>query len=631
MESSELNVSGEASASFISKTLVLIALWVSVSIAGLSYYIFYQDMKQDGFYESVFAIESSLVALDVSVLEADETGYSYSEKLTELEVLITEGVAELDKQYDLASTQDAQNKIPLSFPLLSPTTVSEYRRSIADIRSYLFSARKSFDWRYYVDLELLKRLLIGFGVFTVVFVLLVISGARKRAKYGITGQRAGDDQGYQQLLQDVDEASGFYSRIFLYSSFQRMHEPCLLLNRDRAVKYANQSFAKTWEEYADQVKMFFSIEESSVVELKKLVIPSAEKIQEKGHVLTLGGKVYSFLEEAIWDGSSIIGYELKLCLESDALEYEVLSKSVELMSQDVWNVPVRILRDGSPVGALAQELESTRQNVIRFFDEINALSEASSLVQVKKLHQVFSLLQDIKAGNFDFSLNHNDVIKLADHTSEKLEQASEEEVFDIASIVEDLHHHCDEIFNTKENDSSKSLQVTTAWRSAQDILSSFSSDALGLNEAFYEKLEANLAVLDNTLLSLNGAKEVTLNAMAEGTYEDDELDLKQFFIEDVGREMESVISKVEKSLIGGRAIVETYESNLQLLRERLSDAVSYFEKVPETAMKTGELLDRVAFLMHGLSSLDSRIQAIQEGSKQQEVRSEIGEDENGDW
>ncbi len=232
---------------------------------------------------------------------------------------------------------------------------------MAQVQSYIFDIRRLHDTYYYVDLELLKRLTVGFGVFTAVFILLAASSIRKKIqKVGANGNSA------HELFEGGDLNAEFYNKVFLYSCFQRMQEPCLILNKKREVRYVNQMFTSVWEAYSDVIKTLFSIEHHSHNELKKMIVPVIEQGNSKYEKLQLGDKIYSFVEEAIWDGSTIIGYELKLLLESDELEYEVLAKSIALMSQDVWDVPVRVLREDSPVNSLANQLETIRCKVFIF-------------------------------------------------------------------------------------------------------------------------------------------------------------------------------------------------------------------------------------------------------------------------
>jgi len=633
MTSSNLEVCEHGSASFVGKVLIFIMFWVIFSIVGLNYYIFYLDAKKENFEQTVLTIETSLSELNNTVLDLTallntnldaqtlrERSLEYSEKIIELQNNILEWLIEFDRYRDQKGKSVDFESIFLD---VQKDNLGSYQRDIAQVQNYIFNVRNSNEVHHYFDLELLKRLLVGFAIFTVVFILLSLSSVRKKFQKRGVSSNGFDEEG--------DLSTDFYNKVFLYSCFQRMQEPCLILNKKREVRYVNQMFTGVWEEYSNMLNILFSKERNTSNELKKMIIPSIEKGDSKYEKLQFGTRIYSFSEEAIWDGSTIIGYELKLLLDSDILEYEVLSKNIALMSQDVWDVPVRVLREDSPVGSLANQLETIRCNVLVMFEDINLLSEASGLVQIKKLKHVLTLLQDIKKGAFDFNFDHSDVLKLSEKINKELESASEDDLFEIKDFVDDLSLRCDDILSSEES-ISENQQAISFLRTAEDDLKSFSGEVLQTSEDIYKKVKTNIEGLDHTLQSLNSAKEVTLNAMHEGQYEDDELDLKQFFIDDVGREMDSVISAVEKNLVSGRAILKVYESNLQSSHDKIESAIQRFQDVPIKRTDSDELVDRVRLLIQGLSAFDAKIQDTLFESKQKAIDVEDeGEDENGDW
>lgn len=125
--------------------------------------------------------------------------------------------------------------------------------------------------------------------------------------------------------------------------------------------------------------------------------------------------------------SCIISIQLK----SELAELQVLHHSLKLMEQDVWDIPVRVLRAESPYIAFAQSLEIVRQNVTRLFDNVeNVCLHTKPFGKITKLQQIASLFDEKNNHNV---MSKNDVVVTAE-PSEKVEA----ELNDMAWLSEQI-------------------------------------------------------------------------------------------------------------------------------------------------------------------------------------------------
>lgn len=633
----DLNAQRQGFAKFVTKTFLLIVSWVIVAILGLQYYIFYLDDKSQ-------QIHVELNNIDVSLTELDALLVDYHFFLRDSQATASDSASE--EQY-IQEIITLQNRIQTSFstlhvlhknitaiedswPVLKQADIPSYREHIQKMRQQLLDAKATYGLVQNVNLEQLKRLLIGFGVFTSVFFLLLSASIRKRINKGNT--QKGDAQEYMAFESNGRLKDEFYNKVFLYSCFQRMEEPCLVLNDKRKVVYANQAFSALWQQEQTDIEKLLKLTSGVYDEVKQLKIPSFEHeaVVRKG---LIGGSTYSCSDEAIWDGSSIIGYEFKLLAESERLEYEALSKSVALMAQDVWDAPIRILRKESAVGVLALQLEAIRTKLQQFFEEVNAISEASSLVQVKKLQHILTLLQDIKRGEFNLDFNPTDVLRLSGRMDAVLESRSASEVSELYAFIEDLHSLCEHIIHGSEPDVEQQNEIADFLNSIESGLQTFVEQVQERETALFKRMETKATTLEGALERLHDAKEITLNAMNEGRYDADDIDFKQFFIDDVDSQMTAAISMVNKAFTTEKAIFAAAESEFQDASAQLKEVQELCLSFIKRKTDVDDLIDQVRFLAQELSAFDAKIKQIAATPKADSSSNKLDVDleENGDW
>ncbi|TBR43174.1 hypothetical protein CBF23_005675 [Marinomonas agarivorans] len=636
MTGTDFNAHRRGFTKFVNKAFFLVVLWVAVAIAGLQYYVFHVDTHNEQIEIELSLVENSLMDLERLLLDLyslqsqpfknssptnspDNNVQTYEQQIAVLQSVIQESLTTINLAHQGVTPIEA------SWVELTFDNIQANREEAKRLRRQLLEIRSFYGLVQGVSLEQLKRLLIGFGVFTSVFILLLLSSVRKRINKNNLQQ--GDAQDYLALKSEGQTQNDFYNKVFLYSCFQRMQEPSLVLNDKRKVIYANQAFSSLWQTDPKNVARLLRLEEGIHHDIKQLHIPSADQNNHKEYI---GGLTYSYTDVAIWDGSSIIGYELKLVAESEKLEYEALSKSVALLGQDVWDAPIRILRTDSQVGVLAAELEAIRVKVQHFFEKINSLSEASSLVQVKKLQHILTLLQDIKQGEFDFDFNPHDVLKLSQKLNVTLEGASDSDITELQAFVEDLHRLCEHIINGSEPNVEHQAEIADFLNSLENGLQAFVEQVQQREESIFKKMAVRVTTLEEALQRLHDAKEVTLNAMNEGRYEEDDIDFKQFFIDDVDSQMTAAISMVDKAFVTDKAILSASESEKQDSEEKLKEVHDLCLSFTERKTDVDDLIDQVRFLARELSTFDAKIQQVAQ-NKSQRTSFDVDEEENGDW
>ena len=81
--------------------------------------------------------------------------------------------------------------------------------------------------------------------------------------------------------------------------------------------------------------------------------------------------------------------------KAEMAEFNILHHSLKLIEQDVWDAPIRLLRQDSPYAGFAKSLEVVRRKVILLFDALDSSSmQTNSLEKITKLQQIASLIDE---------------------------------------------------------------------------------------------------------------------------------------------------------------------------------------------------------------------------------------------
>ncbi len=118
--------------------------------------------------------------------------------------------------------------------------------------------------------------------------------------------------------------------------------------------------------------------------------------------------------------------------KSDEVEFDVLHHSLMLLEKDVWNMPIRVSRQGSPYAGFAKSLEAVRHKVLALFDSINGAYGLDDTPQkLTKLQQMTSYINGQLADKKDL-IQHDEAL------AEEFSAAISVELADIAVISEQV-------------------------------------------------------------------------------------------------------------------------------------------------------------------------------------------------
>lgn len=116
-------------------------------------------------------------------------------------------------------------------------------------------------------------------------------------------------------------------------------------------------------------------------------------------ILKLSDGVYCLTTESLVFNSDTEKRDLQCIIsikpKSELAEVQVLHNSLKLLEQDVWDVPIRPLRNESPYASFAHSLESIRQKVAMLFDDISVVDGTTNPSEkITKLQQIASLIDE---------------------------------------------------------------------------------------------------------------------------------------------------------------------------------------------------------------------------------------------
>jgi len=334
----------------------------------------------------------------------------------------------------------------------------------------------------------------------------------------------------------------------------KIEEPFFVTNNKGDITWLSSGAEQLWFKNTSFFESLFGIDSG-------LDDPNGERVADsvlfakEGMQLTLSDGVY-WLEVHLFQSDLESDEEslqrlISIKLKSEMAELGVLHHSLKLMEQDVWDVPIRLLREDSPYASFARSLEIVRQKVVMLFNEIGAVSlQTDSLVRITKLQQIASLI--------DEKIAHNEVL------------GSNLVIIDGASS---------EGFQVELND--------MAWLSEQVRDSLILGYELVLQRlALVEKdLSSDVFLLDDVDRFLN---EVRIGVLASlsATEGESERVRRRFAVD-----LEHDISKVQGQIEGMRSMAD---STLSLLQSDRSVGVARLDRARDSI---NEIVERIHELM----------------------------------
>jgi len=259
--------------------------------------------------------------------------------------------------------------------------------------------------------------------------------------------------------------------------------------------------------------------------------------------------------------------------KSDEVEFEVLHHSLMLLEKDVWNMPIRVSRQGSPYAGFAKSLEVVRHKVLALFDSINGADGIIDTTQkVTKLQQMTSFINEQLS-------NKNDLSHHSTAQAEDLNAAISVELADIAMISEQVR---------------------------DSLILGFELVLQRL--ALVEKdLSSDVFLLTDVDRCLNEVRAGVLSSLAAAEGEGENI-RRRYAID-----LEHDISKVQDQVEGMKSLAS---STLELLQSDRSVGVA---RLGRANAAISEMLERMANLRHKI--------AFQEGKKAGSLRLSINGDD----
>lgn len=179
-------------------------------------------------------------------------------------------------------------------------------------------------------------------------------------------------------------------------SLSQISEPFFVTSSHGDIVWMSSGAEKLWFKNTEVFESMFGIDsglDSPVGEsVSESFLLNDEEINLKlsDGVYCLGVKGLGYENE-----SEDLQYFISLKLKSEMAEIDILHHSLKLMGQDVWSVPIRALRHGSPYESFAVSLEAIRERVFLLMDAMNEELELTpTFEKITKLQQIASLIDE---------------------------------------------------------------------------------------------------------------------------------------------------------------------------------------------------------------------------------------------
>ena len=183
----------------------------------------------------------------------------------------------------------------------------------------------------------------------------------------------------------------------------KIDEPFFVINNEGDIAWLSAGAERLWFRNTSFFETIFNIDSGLDDPIGERVADSVLFAKE-GMQLNLSDGVYWLethpfefgLESEVESLQRLISIKPK----SERAELDVLHHSLKLMEQDVWDIPVRLLRSDSPYIGFARSLEIVRRKVVMLFTTLEeVLSQTNSLEKITKLQQIASLIDETTAHN----------------------------------------------------------------------------------------------------------------------------------------------------------------------------------------------------------------------------------------
>ncbi|MGJ8646137.1 MAG: hypothetical protein ACSHXJ_04515 [Marinomonas colpomeniae] len=192
-------------------------------------------------------------------------------------------------------------------------------------------------------------------------------------------------------------------------SLTKVSEPFFIANNEGDIVWMSAGAERLWFKNTELFETMFGIDSGLDDPIGERIIESFFTHDEE-LTLKLSDGVYCLqvhrLALELESESGNLECFISIKLKSEVAELQILHHSLKLMGQDVWDVPIRMLRSESPYESFAVSLEVVRRRVIELFGLINESNEQTPIFEkITKLQQIASLIDEKPNQNGALSSN----------------------------------------------------------------------------------------------------------------------------------------------------------------------------------------------------------------------------------
>ncbi|MGB0940885.1 MAG: hypothetical protein ACPGUE_00720 [Marinomonas sp.] len=639
---------------FLTRSVLVLMLWVCLVMSGLFFFITEENNKSMMAEQRVDLMLEQLNELQLEALELfiystniiSHDPASVEELSNKEQVLQARVAAELEEMIRIYREIDNFPVIELDLERLLEVQdveqkmliIERFQESLILARSVLHEFKLLKKQEYLISFQLFQNLVIGFALVTLLGLLFTYALMRKRLSVGLESvlnlvkkfhhkqySYSPDwhhNDEFRDIffhLQQLKESNLVNAHVIerdkslLEHYFQNIQEPCLALNSDRRYVFCNQLFELIWSEYQVEIESSLCDLDEPSLELVDIKIAETKNNDNLPSLFRFNGLAYTFNEEEIFEEGRLIGYLLTFTPVSDELEYEAVTKLVSLMSNDVWNAPVRVMREESKVAALAVQLEKIRLSVtslINLFDGMTVAEEKQKVTSLKEVGELVIMLSESLTDAND-KLTRQEVTFIEDESESEFESQDELDFEPLKGAVLELRQKVENsIFfasqlGKKNTDSLQGLE--------SNLLLGYEN----LNQSLtivHKGVEASVNALQDSSDCMSEVKVAVLNAIVNKDESDIELDALQSIAVDLSHDIDTVSQMLQDSLAQEKESLAILESDIESCQERSVKAKNAIQEFSLNNQED-ELTSHSENMMKDVFSLDDVLERLIEKSK----------------
>jgi len=657
MNEINLNARRNNLVTFMTRAVVVLVLWICLVVSGLFFFITEESNKKMTVDQHVELMmehlhELQLEALGLFIYSSNIISHDLDSvlNLSEKEQALESGLtAQLDEMVKIYQEIEGFPAIELDVEAL--LTVQDVKKKVAIIDA--FQARMAlvrtvlheFKWlkkqEYLVSFQLFQRLVMISALITLLGVVLTFFLIRKRLslglenvlslvkkyhhkQYSFTPDWSHNDE-FREIffhLQQLKESSLVNASVInrdkrlLEHYFQNIQEPCIALNTDRRYVFCNKLFELIWSEYQIELEASLCDHDEPTLELMDIRLAEVEGNESLPHLFRFNGLAYSLTEEGIHDEGRLIGYLLKFSPVSEELEYEAVSKLVSLMAADVWNAPVRVMREGSRVGVLATQLEKIRLSVmslLNLFDGMTLNGEAQKTASLKDISELVISLSESLAKT-ETQLNEQEQLneeRLLNEIESDTDEADTLDLEPLKNVTQNLRQKVEGSIFYGSQVSAQNLELIKNLET--NLLIGYENLTQSLT-IVYKGVETSVSALQDSYNCMSEVKVALLNAIIDKDDKVVEKDALQSVAIDLSHDIDTVSQMLQSSLQQEKEALSVLEGDIESCQNRSLQAKNSMQELSEKN-KDIELVSQSESMMIDVFKLDDVLDGLIKKSK----------------